>query len=293
MAAHSAVHVFESLAPSDIGNFIGPGGSSLKNHVIMASSKQAETAGLGRQQMNIKVKPSEDGAKATAEIKSSSPDMVEIIIKNLKKHEAAFIRIKSSPPKPKVVKIVFKTLMEDHHQGKYVGRGGKNIVRVLKSCVDAIAEATDNKATSVRVNINDDHFLRKGSYYKLYTIKNDAPTENKVLITVSCIYDGHPGKIFSAVKPIIIDSVINVFPPEPESIESVEVDFLGMGSCTMNYKTHSTPTLEGMDDSIKEDTISEDKENTLESPGYTPPSPTYSPNSPTYTPLSPTYTPPE
>jgi hypothetical protein len=228
-----------------------------------------------------------------AEIKSSSPEMINIIIKNLEKHESAFMKKKSSPPKPKVVKIIFKTHMEDHHQGKYVGGGGKNIKRVLKSCEDAISHATDNKATSVRVNIGDDRFLRKGSYFKLYTIKNDSPTDNNVLISVSCIYDGHPGKIFSAVKPIIIDSVINMFPPEPESIESVEVDFLGMGSCTMNYKTHSTPTLEGMDDSIKESTISEDKENTLESPGYTPSSPTYSPNSPTYTPLSPTYTPPE
>lgn len=279
MAAHSAVHVFESLAPSDIGNFIGPGGSSLKNHVIIASAKQADAAGIGRQQMKINVKPSEDGTKATAVITEvTSPEMIEIIIKNLKKHEAVFIRIKSSPPKPKVVKIVFKTRMEDHHKGKYYGTGGKNIVRVLKSCVDAIAEDTDNKATSVRVNLVDDHFLRKGSYYKLYTIKNDAPTENKVLITVSCIYDGHPGKIFSAVKPIIIDSVVNMFPPDPEFIESVEVDFLGMGDCTMNYKTRPTPTLEDMEDST-----SEDNSVVPESPGYAPPSPEYSPSSSTST----------
>jgi len=282
----SVVHAL-SLSNSDIGNFIGPRGSSLRKFVINASVRDAKSASITDHKMNIRVSPG-DGDTAKAEIRACSSEMCDIVVVNLDKHLAAFLRKKSAPPKPKVVKIVYKTAMEEHHQGKYVGYGGKNIKRVLHDCTEAIAAATDGAASSIRVNISDDRFLHKGSYYKLFTIRNNAKTENQVLISVSCIYDGPPGKIFSATKPIIIDSVVNMFPPAPDEIESAEVDFLGGGSFSVNYTTNSSPTpsLGGMEDIPEENAIT-----APDSPGYCPPSPT--PKSPEYSPSSPTYTPPQ
>ena len=294
-ASAPVVHVFEtSLMPDDIGNFIGPRGSSLRNYVIKASTRDAESAGISCQHLNIRVHPVDaDGTpKVVVTIKTSSEEMRDIVVANLTKHEKAFLRKKSAPKKPSVIQIVFKTAMEDHHQGKYVGSGGKNITRVLHDCTAAIATATDGEASSVRVRISEDRFLRKGSYFKLFTIRNNAQTENQVLITVSCIYEGSPGKIFSAVKPVIIDSVVNMFPPPPEEIESAEMDFLG-GAFSMNYTTNPSPapTLVGMEEPPSAGGADDDPIQESDSPGYCPPSPTYSPGSPTYSPDSPTYTP--
>ena len=296
-ASAPVVHVFEtSLMPDDIGNFIGPRGSSLRNYVIKASTRDAESAGITCQQLNIRVHPVDtDGTpKVVVTIKTSSEEMRDIVVANLTKHEKAFLRKKSAPKKPKVVQIVFKTAMEDHHQGKYVGSGGKNIKRVLHACTEAIATATDGEATSIRVNISDDRFLRKGSYFKLFTIRNNAQTDNQVLISVSCIYEGPPGKVFSAVKPIIIDSVVNMFPPPPEEIESAEIDFLG-GAFSMNYTTNPspTPTLVGMEEPPSAGGADDNADQAPDSPGYCPASPTYSPDSPTYSPSSPSYVPPQ
>jgi len=188
--------------------------------------------------MKIKIDSNEDGVFAEITTPSDQTDLNGTIAKFLTKHESVFVKNKArkleNSGKPKVISFVFKTKMESHHIGKYVGSGGKNIKAIKVLCEEKIVEAKID-ATSVRVNISDDRFLRKGSYNKLFVIKNDTSTENQVLITVSCIYGGNPFDIFKAVKPIIIDSVVNMFPKE-EHIASVEVDFLE-DTCEVSVET--------------------------------------------------------
>lgn len=270
-------HPLTELSKSDIGNFIGKNGALLRKFVyspvIKEYKESCEDSSDAKVPMKIKIyeNPADESVHAEITTPSDQTDLNEIIAKFLTKHESVFVKNKArkaeKSDKPKVISFVFKTKMESHHIGKYVGSGGKNIKATKDLCEEKITEKKLD-ATSVRVNISDDRFLRKGSYNKLFVIKNDAPTENQVLITVSCIYGGNPFDIFKAVKNTIIDSVVNMFPRE-EHIDSVEVDFLGE-TCeiSLGVKASVGLFLDSMD------------ENAPESPIYTPNSPSYAPLSP-------------
>jgi len=234
-AQQSWVHPLTGISKSDIGNFIGKNGYLLRKFVyfpvIEEYRKSCGVDESAKVPMKIKIDSYEDAVSAEITTPSDQTDLTGTITKFLTKHESVFVKNKArkleNSGKPKVISFVFKTKMESHHIGKYVGSGGKNIKAIKVLCEEKIVEAKID-ATSVRVNISDDRFLRKGSYNKLFVIKNDTSTENQVLITVSCIYAGNPFEIFKAVKNTIIDSVVNMFPEELEGhFESVEVDFLG------------------------------------------------------------------
>ena len=262
---------------ADIGRLIGPKGSFLKKHVVSKSVSiyKSEKDIDEQTKVPLKINISSEEGIVYATIKVDNDDLLDIVVKNLIKHSDIFMKKKENAGKPKVIKHIFKTKMESHHVGKYVGSGGKNIKNVKALCEEKIT-GSKLEATSVRVNIADDRFIKKGSYNKLFQIKNDASTENQVLITVSCIYSGNPNDIFKAVKPIIIDSVVNLFPKE-EQVSSVEVDFLE-DTCeiSLEVKEQASAFLDNMD----------------AEPRYEPESPTYGQQSPTYEPQSPTYSPP-
>jgi len=268
MASQSCTKKFSlPIEVADIGRLIGPKGSFLKNHVVNKSVKIYKSENDMDEQtkvpLNINISKEDDIVFATITVDNET--LLEIVTKNMLKHTDIFMKKKENAGKPKVIKHIFKTKMESHHIGKYVGSGGKNIKNVKSLCEEKI---TDSKfdATSVRVNICDDRFLKKGSYNKLFNIKNDIPTENQVLITVSCVYGGNPNDIFKAVKPIIIDSVVNMFPKE-EQVTSVEVDFLeDTFEISLEVKDQASAFLNGM--------------NASEEPVYEPESPTYAPPSP-------------
>ena len=266
----SFTHPLSHLEAGDIGSFIGKNGSSLKRFVYFPTLNQyKKTVGDDTSVKLTKIKIDSDDSGVFAEIiisyDSSDQEHYEtltnIVVQYLTKHENAFVKNKS---KPKVVTIVFKTHMEKHHIAKFIGSSGKNIKKTKSLCEEKFLEKSLD-VTSFRVNICEDRFLRKGSYNKLFFIKNDAPTDDMVLITVSCIYDGHPNNIFREVKPIITDSIINMFPKE-EQISSVEVDFLE-DTCeiSLEVKGQASAFLDNMDS---------------EEPVYEPESPTYEPLSP-------------
>jgi len=269
------------IEAGDIGHFIGPKGASLRNHVVKKSvtiyKSENDVDEQTKVSMNIKIVPEDQCVVAV--VTAENVVLLEIIKKNIVKHADIFMKKKANAGKPKVVKIVFKTRMENHHQGKYVGRGGKNIKSVVASCEEAMQTISgEHQASSVRVNIDDDRFLRKGSYNKLFTIKNDAPTENQVLISVSCIYGGNPNDIFKIVKPIIIDSVVNMFPPEPEQVGAVEVDFLGGDNFLVNVQATADMFLSSIEERTDENGCY-DPNGGNSSPSYSPSSPTYDPSS--------------
>ena len=250
---------------ADIGRLIGPKGTSLKTHVVNKSVKIYKSENDIDEQtkvpLNINISKEDNIVFATITVDNDT--LLEIVIKNMLKHTDIFMKKKQNDGKPKVIKHIFKTKMESHHVGKYVGSKGKNIKNIKALCEEKITESKID-ATSVRVNICDDRFLKKGSYNKLFNIKNDVPTENQVLITVSCIYGGNPNDIFKAVKPIIIDSVVNLFPKE-EQVFSVEVDFLeDTYDISLEVKDQASVFLDNMD----------------AEPRYEPQSPTYEPPSP-------------
>ena len=266
MASQPCIKKFTlPIEVADIGRLIGPKGSFLKKHVVSKSVSiyKSENDLDEQTKVPLKINISSEEGIVYATIKVDNDDLLDIAVKNLIKHSDIFMKKKENAGKPKVIKHIFKTKMEPHHIGKYVGSGGKNIKNVKALCEEKIT-GSKLEATSVRVNICDDRFLRKGSYNKLFQIKNDASTENQVLITVSCIYSGNPNDIFKAVKPIIIDSVVNLFPKE-EQVSSVEVDFLE-DTCeiSLEVKEQASAFLDNMD----------------AEPRYEPQSPTYEPPSP-------------
>ena len=225
--------VMVPISASDIGLLIGPKGSSLKNHVIRKSANiyKADHGSEIQENLDIRVKISIEDDKVMASISSVTQELCDIIAKNLEKHAGIFLSRKNAsqdPTKPKVCKFVFKTNMESGLQGKYVGYKGKNIIGTRACCTEALRESNVD-VSSIRLNISDDRFLHKNSYDKLYFIKSGATTDNNVLISFSAIYPGNPHDIFKVIKPIIIDSVINMFAKE-EPVTEFEMDFLCSGS---------------------------------------------------------------
>ena len=260
------------ISTSDIGALIGHRGSALNNHVIKKSGNIYTRDGAHADQTNlgIRVQIEPKDSKVVASITAVSQELCDIIAKNLEKHVDITMKKLTAP---KVCKFIFKTNMESgsHGTGKYIGSRGKNIIGTKACCTEALREANVD-VSSIRLSVDDDRFLHKDSFNKMFFIKSGATTDNKVLISFSAIYPGNPHDIFKIIKPIIIDSVTNMYPKPKEESAEPELDFL------CGHKTQD-PAPSVSDDFLK----SLEDENGCYDPtlSSTNSSPRYSPSSPT------------
>ena len=214
------------ISTSDIGALIGHSGSALNNHVIKKSGNIYTRDGAHANQTNlgIRVQIESKDSKVVASITAVSQELCDIIAENLEKHVDITMKKLTAP---KVYKFIFKTNMDSgsHGTGKYIGARGKNIIGTKACCTEALREANVD-VSSIRLGVEDDRFLHKNSFNKMFFIKSSATTDNKVLISFSAIYPGNPYDIFKVIKPIIIDSVTNMYPKPKEESAEPELDFL-------------------------------------------------------------------
>jgi predicted RNA-binding protein YlqC (UPF0109 family) len=198
-----------AIEQTDVGKFIGGKGSAIRNHVTKkARNTLARSEGLtdfdqlDLPRVTIKTEETEIVAHCTAQ----SEKLLDLVEENLTKHAQHFKD--ERPVREKICRLVFKTTLEGHLIGKYVGYGGQNC-KSLAGVLEAAANAKSLDITSVRVNIDEPSPYRDEPK-EFFFIKNDNGSSNTVFITVSAKFSGNKRDLFLAIKSDVIASVISV-----------------------------------------------------------------------------------
>jgi len=194
---------------ADVGKFIGGKGSSIRNHVtkkarntLARSENLTDFDEIALPSVTIKT----DGDTVVANCSAQSENLLALVVENLTKHSEHFKD--ERPVRERICRLVFKTNLEGHLIGKYVGSGGQNC-KSLAGVLEAAANAKSLGVTSVRVNIDEPDPYRDEPK-KFFFIKNDNGSSNTVFITVSAKFSGNPRDLFLAIKSDVIASVFNV-----------------------------------------------------------------------------------
>ena len=198
-----------ALTQADVGKFIGAKGSAIRNHVtkkarntLARSENLTDFDAIALPRVTIKT----DGDTVVAHCTAQSENLLDLVEENLTKHSEHFKD--ERPVREKICRLVFKTNLEGHLIGKYVGYGGQNC-KSLAGVLEAAANAKSLGVTSVRVNIDEPDPYRDEPK-KFFFIKNDNGSSNTVFITVSAKFSGNPRDLFLAIKSDVIASVSNV-----------------------------------------------------------------------------------
>ena len=198
-----------ALTQADVGKFIGGKGSAIRNHVtkkarntLARSENLTDFDEIALPSVTIKT----DGDTVVANCSAQSENLLALVVENLTKHSEHFKD--DRPVRERICRLVFKTNLEGHLIGKYVGSGGQNC-KSLAGVLEAAANAKSLEVTSVRVNIDEPDPYRDEPK-KFFFIKNNSGSSNTVFITVSAKFSGNPRDLFLAIKSDVIASVINV-----------------------------------------------------------------------------------
>ena len=217
-----------TITPVQIRAFNGQNGKNIQNFVIKKSQKEfRDWLNMGmdyKVPLSVRVTTSE--GVVSVKVSTHSEELITIVEKSLVKHQEIFIK-KSN--RPKVCKLVFKTNMEHHHIGKFIGADGHKIKALTVKCMEVLK---DKKLTEERVNISIEPDKRINMQYvdKLFFIRNSSNTEQNVLITLSVKFSGDAFRVFKALKNIMISSVTDMFVQETEySEDGYSEDFCSEG----------------------------------------------------------------
>jgi len=268
-----------SLSKEDIGKFVGAKGSLIRKHVVnrardtIAKNTGKQFAEVPAPHITIKHLPEDD--VVVAECSAASQELLDEVMKCIAKHmehvtgtrRPSPVKKEKTPPRPStgICHLNFKTNMDDHLVGKYIGSGGKNC-KALAAELSTLTEKLGASSIRVRV-VQEDIYSNKRMPSKFFLIKNEGSEE--VFIHVSAKFSGNPRDLFRAIKTRMISSVTSIESYTNKDALSVpEPDYLG-GAAGTGLELTTTSTE-----------ISPTDENGC----YTPPSPEYSPSSPTYTP---------
>jgi len=266
-----------SLSKEDIGKFVGAKGSLIRKHVVncardsLANHLGVAACDIPAPHVTIKHLPEDD--VVVAECAAGSQRLLDEVMKCIAKHMEHITGTRRSSPVKKaktpqksngICHLNFKTHMDDHLVGKYIGSGGKNC-KALATELSALTEKLGASSIRVRV-VQEDIYSNKRPPSKFFLIKNDGSEE--VFIHVSAKFSGNPRDLFRAIKTRMISSVTSI-----ESFTNAEA-----------YSDPEPDYLSGTGTGM-ELTSTEDNDLPTDDNGcYTPPSPEYSPSSPTYTP---------
>jgi predicted RNA-binding protein YlqC (UPF0109 family) len=261
------------ITSDQIGRFIGPKGSAIKKFVIMKSINSF-THGSAPDNSDdlpfpkVSLNKTKDGVMAN--ISSHSEDLIDIVVENIGLHATSLRALGTNSPN-KICRLVFKTNLDDHLIGKYIGKSGRHCKVLANLLQEDANDRNIDSASSFRVNITKPEREPR----KFFFIKNSSSSSNMVFIYVTAIYPGNPRTLFKAVQNRMINSVTSLISddianskPEPEPEQSDQPVL-----SAEYFLIHNTP------ESIVAE-LSTDSEAPL-SPTYTPSSPTYTPSSPT------------
>ena len=261
------------ITADEIGRFIGPRGFAIKKFVIMKSIKSFTLENDIEnsddfQQPKVSLNKTKDGV--TANISSHSESLLDIVEENIKLHATSLRALRTNSPN-NICRLVFKTNLDDHLIGKYIGKSGRHCKVLANLLQEDANDRNIESASSFRVNITKPEREPR----KFFFIKNSSSSSNMVFIYVTAIYPGNPRTLFKAVQNRMINSVTSLISddianskPEPEPEQSDQPVL-----SAEHFLIHNTPESIVAEDSL-------DSETPL-SPVYTPSSPTYTPSSPT------------
>lgn len=260
------------ITSDQIGRFIGPKGTSIKKFVII-KSVNSFTHGSAPDNLDdlpfpkVSLNKTKDGVMAN--ISSHSEDLIDIVVENIGLHAASLRALGTNSPN-KICRLVFKTNLDDHLIGKYIGKSGRHCKVLANLLQEDANDRNIDSVSSFRVNITKPEREPR----KFFFIKNSSSSSNMVFIYVTAIYSGKPRPLFKAVQKRMINSVTSLISDDianykPEQPEQSDQPVLS----AEYFLIHNTP------ESIVAE-LSTDSEAPL-SPVYTPSSPTYTPSSPT------------
>ena len=217
-----------TITPAQIRAFNGQNGKNIQNFVIKKSQKEfRDWLNMGMDyKVPLSVRVTTSVGVVSVKVSTHAEELITIVEKSLMKHQEIFIKTSN---RPKVCKLVFKTTMEHHLIGKFIGSGGSKIKRLTAECMDVLK---DKNITEERVNISIEEDKRINMQYvdKFFFIRNSSNTEQNVLITVSIKFGGNTFPVFKALKNIMISSVTDMFVQETEySEDGYSEDFCSEG----------------------------------------------------------------
>jgi hypothetical protein len=208
------------LEKKDIGKFVGAKGSLIRKHVVNRSRDiRAKELGVPFKNVpspHVSIKHLPEDDVVIAECSALSEELLKIVMEMIAKH---MIHVsgdrpaRSSPKVPvktsgqeRVVHLNFKTCIDNHLVGKFIGAGGKN----CKSLSEELADITkDMGASSFRVRlIQPDIYGSTRIPNQFFTIKNQGSDE--VFIHVSAKFSGNPRELFLTIKSRMIQSVTSI-----------------------------------------------------------------------------------
>ena len=169
-------NILLKIDKTDIGSFIGARGVNLKKFIIAKTRKHCN--GEGKVHCNINY--CDEDSSYTANLKTSSDEVMDVLVENVSKHQEAFLRNKVKRANMPNTKYVFKTSMDHHMIPKFVGAKGRRIKELISAISVSDNNLTDEK---VRVDICEDRKIRMNRLHFEH-LETDVESENKVLITV-------------------------------------------------------------------------------------------------------------
>jgi hypothetical protein len=209
------------LEEKDIGKFVGAKGSLIRKHVvnrsrdILAKELGVPFKNVPSPHVSIKHLPEDD--VVIAECSASSEELLKVVMEMISKHMAHLsgdrparaspkIPVEKTSGQERVVHLNFKTCIDNHLVGKFIGAGGKN----CKSLSEELADITkDMGASSFRVRlIQPDIYGSTRTPKQFFTIKNQGSDD--VFIHVSAKFSGNPRELFLAIKSRMIQSVTSI-----------------------------------------------------------------------------------
>tara|TARA_B110000902_G_scaffold80986_1_gene96147 strand:- start:367 stop:1347 length:981 start_codon:yes stop_codon:yes gene_type:complete len=166
---------------------------------------------------------------------------------------------------PRIYHLNFKTQMDDHLVGKYIGSGGKNC-KLLSGDLERITKDMGASSFRVRIVQQDIYEEEKRTPPKFFLIKNEGSDE--VFIHVSAKFSGNPRDLFLAIKKRMIESVVSLNDFSHDNSHDLFIH-------ETEYPTSSKQELEmPVDDSGCYMPESPTPSSTHSSPRYSPSSPT-------------------
>ena len=276
------------IPKEDIGKFIGTKGILVRKHVInRARANTAKSCGVEFSEVpspHITVKhiPADDELpdRVVAEYSATTSELLAEISNcitthiehingvdrpNPRKKSKKMTQKVSGNPGKRICHLNFKTQMDDHLVGKYIGSKGKNC-KILSGELDRITK--DMGASSFRVYVNqpDIYEEEERTPPKFFLIKNQGSGE--VFIHVSAKFSGNPRDLFLAIKKRMIESVVSLNDFSHDNSHDLFIH-------ETEYPTSSKQELEmPVDDSGCYMPESPTPSSTHSSPRYSPSSPT-------------------
>ena len=283
------------ISKGDIGKFIGAKGILVRKHVInraranIAKSLGVDFSEVPSPHITVKEMPADDELpeRVVAEYSATTSELLAEISNCITTHIEHINAVdrpkphknsKKKPQKvsantkkptnsgaPRICHLNFKTQMDDHLVGKYIGSGGKNC-KLLSGDLERITKDMGASSFRVRIVQQDIYEEKKRTPPKFFLIKNEGSDE--VFIHVSAKFSGNPRDLFLAIKKRMIESVVSLNDFSHDNSHDLFIH-------ETEYPTSSKQELEmPVDDSGCYMPESPTPSSTHSSPRYSPSSPT-------------------